>query len=656
VGAAEIDLDATIEQLGSLAQTIQQSPRSTIDPSADPSRSVERRALSALERLSLPGARSVEVLEKLGEGGMGVVHLGRQPALVRTVAVKTLREDRRDPRSTAKLLREAWITGTLEHPNVVPVYDLGVDPLGGPQLVLRRIEGVEWSSVMHDDAVVAERFGARSRLEWNLRIFLQVAQAVRFAHSRGIVHRDLKPENVMIGAFGEVYVLDWGLAVSLRDDGSGRLPLAKDAREMAGTPAYMAPEMLGGALPRIDERTDVYLLGAILYEIAADRAPHTGDTLLALIRSIVASKPHLPVDVPPELARIVTRAMAADPVDRYPDVDALRVAVEEFLTHRGSAALAEEAAARLVALIEELRRGRTEIDRELVYNLFGEVRFGFQQALRAWPDNPDARVGLREATLAMVEYELSEEDPRAAAALLGTLEAPPPALAERIAELRGRKEAERRALEQKAGDLDPTTGRRTRTFIALMLGALWTAAPLTLDVLGGHLEPVLWILWSTGLYAIAYAIAWWARFTLSRTAYNRAITRAVRVVFAGQVLLGLGALVGRLEPDTMATLVILVWTIVVAQLGVSVEPRLLPSAAVFAAAFLAASREPAWTYRCMAAANLLLTVNLVAVWRPATLRRTPDEVAALAAAEAEFLAAERERRRRRRRALTGGES
>jgi hypothetical protein len=106
----------------------------------------------------------------------------------------------------------------------------------------------------------------------------------------------------------------------------------------------------------------------------------------------------------------------------------------------------------------------------------------------------------------------------------------------------------------------------------------------------------------------------------------------------------------------MATLVILVWTIVVAQLGVSVEPRLLPSAAVFAAAFLAASREPAWTYRCMAAANLLLTVNLVAVWRPATLRRTPDEVAALAAAEAEFLAAERERRRRRRRALTGGES
>src|SRR5678815_4585974 len=105
----------------------------------------------------------------------------------------------------------------------------------------------------------------------------RVLNAVRFAHSRGILHRDLKPANVMIGEFGEVYLVDWGIAVSLRDDGSGRLPLAANATEPAGTPVYMAPEMLGrDGLPPLSERTDIYLAGAVLFEIVAGRPPHEG--------------------------------------------------------------------------------------------------------------------------------------------------------------------------------------------------------------------------------------------------------------------------------------------------------------------------------------------------------------------------------------------
>src|SRR5262249_52505984 len=156
--------------------------------------------------------------------------------------------------ATLGLLRESWITGGLEHPNIVPVHDLTVDESGRPRLLLKRIEGLPWSEVLHDAEALRQRFASDDPLDFNVRVLMQVCSPVNFAHRRGIVPRDLKPQNVMIGEFQEVYVLDWGLAVSLVDDGSGRLPLAADVDEMAGTPAYMAPEMLGGRTRRITER------------------------------------------------------------------------------------------------------------------------------------------------------------------------------------------------------------------------------------------------------------------------------------------------------------------------------------------------------------------------------------------------------------------
>ena len=129
-----------------------------------------------------------------------------------------------------------------------------------------------------------------------------------------MIHRDLKPDNVLIGSFGEVLLADWGIAVSLHTDPSGRLPHARESREIAGTPAYMAPEMLGGA---VGERTDVYLLGAILHEILVGRPPHGGDGLAAMMISIVLSEPRYPDDVPAELAAIAARAMRPSAEERY---------------------------------------------------------------------------------------------------------------------------------------------------------------------------------------------------------------------------------------------------------------------------------------------------------------------------------------------------
>ncbi|MFN7700504.1 MAG: serine/threonine-protein kinase, partial [Deltaproteobacteria bacterium] len=203
------------------------------------------------ESIGLLAKRSVseryEELGVLGVGGMGVVKLGQQRSLERAVALKSLKDGLESPSARLKLLREAWITGKLEHPNIVPVHDLGVDERGEPRIVLKRIEGASWSSLLTDRDEVRRRFDSEDLLEWNLRVLLEVARALHFAHARGIVHRDLKPENVMIGSFGEVYLVDWGLAVALEDDGTSRLPLARDATELAGTPSYMAPEQWGGA-------------------------------------------------------------------------------------------------------------------------------------------------------------------------------------------------------------------------------------------------------------------------------------------------------------------------------------------------------------------------------------------------------------------------
>jgi len=249
-----------------LAKTLVDHPGSTIEPP----RAASSGAMAALDALRGLGATlggKIDVHHTLGEGGMGVVHLATQRTLGRQVAVKTLRKGAGDEQAALRIVREAWITGALEHPNVVPVHDVGVDASGAPVIVMKRIEGRPWSHYLRDAAAVAKRFAAADLVEWNLRTLANVCNAMHFAHARGILHRDLKPDNVMIGEFGEVYVLDWGIAVSLADDGTGRFPLASQATDIAGTPHYMAPEMLLGDPTMLSPRTDVYLLGAMLYEI-----------------------------------------------------------------------------------------------------------------------------------------------------------------------------------------------------------------------------------------------------------------------------------------------------------------------------------------------------------------------------------------------------
>jgi serine/threonine protein kinase len=240
-----------------------------------------------------------EVGACIGEGGMGAVYVARDRALDREVAIKVLRSQVPNGEERERLVREARILASLEHPGIVPVHDVGTLPDGRLFYVMKRVRGERFDDFAR---------GRRTRAEL-LRAFLQICDAVAFAHASGVVHRDLKPQNIMLGAFGEVLVLDWGVARARGDDGA----LA------AGTPGYMAPEQAHGAA---DELVDVFGLGGILFFLLTQTHPAPGSA---------TSHQWPPSESPASLRAICERARANDPASRYRAVTALAADVANFL-------------------------------------------------------------------------------------------------------------------------------------------------------------------------------------------------------------------------------------------------------------------------------------------------------------------------------------
>jgi eukaryotic-like serine/threonine-protein kinase len=285
------------------------------------------------ESTTIDGVHPLDVTKRfcdrqpVAQGGMGSIESAQDPVIGRRVAIKSLRPELRDDeRAVLKFIEEARVTGQLEHPNVVPIYDLG-EGHADPFIVMRLIEGKSLAQLLAQSPKPAAGAESVDLLQRVVQVVLRVCDALSFAHSRGVYHCDVKPDNIMVGEHGQVYLMDWGVAVT------------DQPREgFGGTVAYMAPEQLLGNADDVDARTDVFLLGGLLFEILTGAAPNEGKAVLAAARwdgTRNFAPRQLWQRLPPELCRIAAKALAREPEARYQTVAAFRDELEKFLKGGG---------------------------------------------------------------------------------------------------------------------------------------------------------------------------------------------------------------------------------------------------------------------------------------------------------------------------------
>lgn len=486
----------------------------------------------------------------LGRGGMGVVNRARQPMLNRDVAIKRIAPNA-PPTAARALLREARIVGQLEHPNIVPVHAIGLDPLTDlPLMVMKYASGAPWSQLLHRDGLWSgeERAGVPSAArERHVRILVEVARAVHFAHTRGVLHCDVKPANVHVGEHGEVILLDWGTAVELSDD-AGRL-------RMSGTPSYMAPEVVDRAA-RVDERSDVFLLGACLHEVLTGWPPHRGESMVDTLYGIYQWEgPSFPGARPGSLEHICTRALARDPSRRPQSAAEFQAALERWLRDQGALALLEAADAkvlRLRSLFSDASARPVAVTAALE-----ECRHAYEAVLLLSPENEEAQRGVVELLRHGFDWEMARENPAQAEVYLLELEGlgrQQPARRTRLAELEGRLAEQRRI----ALEFDPrahATDRR-QLQVAMSAAGLLVLGGLFGGVFADTGELTVGSLVRVGLVfnGVLWALVLVARGWILKSRVNRAYATAI--LGAGLCIQGLRLLAWRADLDVNLVLIV----------------------------------------------------------------------------------------------------
>ena len=348
---------------------------------------------------------------QVGKGGIGQVDAAKQICFNRMVAIKRVRSDHGSLYAHQQLEKEARIMGQLEHPAIPPVHLVGLDIEGQMTLVMKFIDGNSWLELINRDykKAVHQKL-SMWYIEKNLNFFIRIGEALEFAHQKSIIHRDIKPSNVVIGNYGEVYLIDWGIAFEL--DNKTKL---KEHR-YAGTPCYASPETVGEN-PKWDITSDVYLMGGLLFHILSGSPPHSGDTIDDLFYRIINDPtPELGDSVPAGLREICARAMDKDPDNRYSSVYALIEDIRYFITNGRMTELYTKANDDFTQIKHMLDSGISSSDE---FDVIGaRCRFRLEELNQNWPENSRVKSMLCKCLMLLIGDALDKNRLASARALL----------------------------------------------------------------------------------------------------------------------------------------------------------------------------------------------------------------------------------------------
>lgn len=322
-----------------------------------------------MPRQWLSGSLKYTDFMPLTEGGTAELQTCLDKNLHRTVVYKTLHEHLQDSElETARFLREARVTAMIPHPGTVPVYELGRDRSGTLFFTMKKLEGQDLRSILMAISAKSREMIAEYPLAVLVDVLIQACQTVSYAHKEGVIHRDLKPANILVGAFGEVTVLDWGLAKvrgetassaveeAVINEATGKKAVSLELTQPGkryGTPLYMSPEQARGD-EGLDERTDVFNLGSVLFEMLTAKNLVWGNDVEEVLQQVLERPTPIPSDVapdrdiPPELEAICLKALQKEPDDRYPSVNAM---VEDLSAYRTDRPISVYRASALVRLM-----------------------------------------------------------------------------------------------------------------------------------------------------------------------------------------------------------------------------------------------------------------------------------------------------------------
>ena len=466
----------------------------------------------------------IEVSEVvLGEGGMGIVFEGTQKSPKRNVAIKRIKK--RNAYLEDLLQHEAMITGRLSHPNIIPIHILKTEGNYGPEVIMPLLKGNTLQNKLDTDTI---------SLRSALFVLDQICNALCYAHANGVIHRDIKPENIMLGNYGDVYLVDWGIALDTLQ------PLEKNPK-LVGTPSFMPPEMAKGGIDTVDERTDIYLLGATLHYILVKEPRHKGTNLESVLEHAKESPPFFyPHHIFSELGQLANQCCQADKEKRIQRVNIFQDALKEAIKHWDVMELILEAETLLVQL-------KSKTTTESALPLFLQARALFTQAQKSWPEAKTTENGLEKALEYMICIFLENGEYKTAKPICTEYESSFPH-SNRIEKFRIRiDELEKSALERekKANDNDLSITKNVRVRIAQYLVCMSFIAvgyvywQIVVQKVENNYDMLLWTMLIPTLVIILLLPA-----VSKRLLYNQASRSAFITIFSTMVVSVLNRVIG----------------------------------------------------------------------------------------------------------------